>query len=170
MDFDTCHDILGVVPGASLRQIHAAYKQLALKHHPDRAPDDPEAHEVFIRVTEAYSILKNAFYEGRTQRARPRRLTRCDRCHAYNDVHKGLDGGRYCVDCLLNRRRRFLPLPSIEVIRCLGVFALDSAAVLLLIRACLTGQRSLFISAGAAAIAGIGLMAYHVWSADEIKK
>lgn len=169
MDYDTCFETLGVEQGATLRQIHSAYKRLALKHHPDRAPDDPDSHEVFIRVTEAYSILKNAYYtaKGVPQRARMRK---CHRCGALGDLLRGLDGGRYCPDCLLGKRRKMLPMPSMETIRCIGVFALQATALGLVVRASIFGGRGLFLLAGALCVAGMGLLAYHVWSADVIEK
>lgn len=169
MDYDTCFETLGVESGASLRQIHSAYKQLALKHHPDRAPDDPESHEVFIRVTEAYSILKNAYFtaKGVPQRAR---MKKCHRCGTYGTLLDGLDRKQYCPDCLLGRRRKLLPMPLMETIRCIGVFVLLATAVGLIVRASIVGPRGLFLVAGALCIAGLGLLAYHVWSADVIKK
>ena len=36
-----------------------SYKQLALKIHPDKNKDDPEAAEKFNKLTEAYKILTN---------------------------------------------------------------------------------------------------------------
>lgn len=50
------HDLLGVSDTADLAAIKRAYRQKALSLHPDRNPS-PEAHELFIRVTEAYERL-----------------------------------------------------------------------------------------------------------------
>jgi DnaJ domain len=170
VDYEQCHEILGVEPGASLRQVHAAYKKLALKHHPDRAPDDPASHDVFIRVTEAYSILKNAHHQAKGSPIRITRFKRCPRCGQNGLLVKGLDGGIYCVECLLGRRRKYLPLPVLEVIRCIGVIGLEALAVYLVVQACITGERSLFFAAGASCLIGFGLMAINVWSADVIKR
>ena len=170
MDYETCYEILGIAPGATLRQIHAAYKRLALRHHPDRAPDDPRSHRVFIRVTEAYSILKNAHRMGRSSSRTIQRSRTCPRCGRFEELFKSLDGGRYCGEFLLGRRRKFLPLPIMEVIRCIGVITLQAGALGFLVTACIGGDRLFFGAAAAACIAAMGLMAYHVWSADVIER
>ncbi|MCX6576629.1 MAG: molecular chaperone DnaJ, partial [Candidatus Aminicenantes bacterium] len=51
------YDILGVSRGASAEEIKKAYRQLALKHHPDRNQGDKEAEEKFKEGAEAYSVL-----------------------------------------------------------------------------------------------------------------
>lgn len=51
------HQILGVTPGASLAELQAAYRALALAHHPDRRPGDAEAARRFQAITEAYAQL-----------------------------------------------------------------------------------------------------------------
>jgi DnaJ-class molecular chaperone len=47
---------LGISPTASKDEIKKAYRQLALKFHPDRNKS-PDAHEKFIEINEAYLIL-----------------------------------------------------------------------------------------------------------------
>lgn len=51
------YDVLGVERGASKEQIKKAYRQLAIKHHPDRNPGDKQAEEHFKEATEAYEVL-----------------------------------------------------------------------------------------------------------------
>lgn len=53
------YDILGVSKNASQSEIKSSYRKLALKHHPDRNPNDPTAEERFKEVTEAYGILSD---------------------------------------------------------------------------------------------------------------
>lgn len=50
---------LGVSPKASLQEVKAAYKKLALQYHPDRNPDDPSAEEKFKAVSAAYHVIGN---------------------------------------------------------------------------------------------------------------
>lgn len=49
---------LGVPYKASQNEVVAAYKKLAKKYHPDKNPS-ASAHERFIAIHEAYSILKD---------------------------------------------------------------------------------------------------------------
>jgi len=51
------YEVLGVAREASLADIKKAYRQLALKHHPDRNPGDKQAEERFKEAAEAYAIL-----------------------------------------------------------------------------------------------------------------
>ncbi|GAX22219.1 DnaJ homolog subfamily B member 6 [Fistulifera solaris] len=58
---DDYYDILGVSKKANAKDIKAAYRKLALKYHPDKVPDDEKekAEEIFVKVSEAYSILSD---------------------------------------------------------------------------------------------------------------
>jgi molecular chaperone DnaJ len=53
------YEVLGVSRTASGDEIRKAYKQAALKYHPDRNPDDKEAEGKFKEATEAYSVLSD---------------------------------------------------------------------------------------------------------------
>ena len=54
------YQVLGVARDAAPEQIKKAYRQLALKHHPDRNPGSKEAEEKFKEAAEAYSVLADA--------------------------------------------------------------------------------------------------------------
>lgn len=51
------YEVLGVQRNASKDEIKKAYRQLAIKYHPDKNPGSREAEEKFKEATEAYEIL-----------------------------------------------------------------------------------------------------------------
>jgi molecular chaperone DnaJ len=53
------YEILGLNRDVSQEQIKKAYRQLAIKYHPDKNPDNLEAEEKFKEATEAYQVLSN---------------------------------------------------------------------------------------------------------------
>jgi molecular chaperone DnaJ len=54
------YSVLGVNRDASEDDIKKAYRKLAMKHHPDRNPDDKAAEEKFKEAKEAYEVLTDA--------------------------------------------------------------------------------------------------------------
>src|SRR6266446_743337 len=54
------YEVLGVNRDADEEVIKKAYRRLAMKHHPDRNPDNPKAEELFKEAKEAYEILTDA--------------------------------------------------------------------------------------------------------------
>src|SRR5687768_7185080 len=62
------YEVLGVQREASPEELKRAYKQLAVKLHPDRNPGDQEAEEKFKEATEAYSVLADAEKRARYDR------------------------------------------------------------------------------------------------------
>jgi molecular chaperone DnaJ len=53
------YEILGVDRQATQEDIKKAYRRLALKHHPDRNPEDKASEARFKEATEAYEVLKD---------------------------------------------------------------------------------------------------------------
>ncbi|ADW18122.1 chaperone protein DnaJ [Desulfobulbus propionicus DSM 2032] len=53
------YEILGVGKDASAEAIKKAYRKLAMKYHPDRNQDNPEAEERFKEAAEAYEVLSD---------------------------------------------------------------------------------------------------------------
>lgn len=57
--------IIGVKKSASEAEVKSAYKKLALRTHPDKNPNDPDASKNFLRVSEAYKRIvdPSSFHE-----------------------------------------------------------------------------------------------------------
>jgi len=53
------YEVLGVAKNATDAELKKAYRRLAMKHHPDRNPDDKQAEEQFKEAKEAYDILSD---------------------------------------------------------------------------------------------------------------
>ena len=54
------YKILGVSKDTDAKEIKKAYRRVAMKYHPDRNPDDPNADDKFKEASEAYEVLSDA--------------------------------------------------------------------------------------------------------------
>src|SRR5690606_13375857 len=53
------YEVLGVQRSADPDELKKAYRRLAMKYHPDRNPNDPDAEAKFKEAKEAYEILSD---------------------------------------------------------------------------------------------------------------
>ncbi len=91
------YEILGVKKNSPLDEIKKAYRECALKYHPDRVPHEQkkEAEEKFKEISEAYAVLsdaqKRALYDQYGHSG-------IDQKYAYEDIFKGADFGSVFKD------------------------------------------------------------------------
>jgi len=84
------YEILGVQKSASIEEIKKAYRELALRFHPDRVPQEQKkaAEEKFKEMSEAYAVLsdtqKRSLYDQYGHSG-------IDQKYAQEDIFKGAD-------------------------------------------------------------------------------
>lgn len=54
------YEVLNVTRTATEVEIKRAYRSLAVKYHPDKNPDDPQAEDKFKEAAEAYAVLSDS--------------------------------------------------------------------------------------------------------------
>jgi molecular chaperone DnaJ len=62
------YEVLGVARDVDAATLKRAYRELALRYHPDQNPDNPEAETHFKEVSEAYTVLSDPESRARYDR------------------------------------------------------------------------------------------------------
>jgi len=61
------YETLGVAPDATVHEIRSAYRQLALRYHPDKNPGDDG--QMFVAVAQAFEVLSDSARRARYDRS-----------------------------------------------------------------------------------------------------
>ena len=99
------YEILQVVRTASDAELKAAYRKLAMQHHPDRNPGDSECEHKFKELNEAYDVLKDGdkraaydrFGHAAFEQGGGAHGFGADFAHTFSDIFEdlfGMGGGR----------------------------------------------------------------------------
>ncbi|MFC1624621.1 molecular chaperone DnaJ [Candidatus Omnitrophota bacterium] len=91
------YEILGVQKGASLDNIKKAYRNLALKYHPDRVSSDKkkESEEKFKEISEAYAVLSDPQKRSQYDQFGHAGI---DSHYSHEDIFRGADFGSIFED------------------------------------------------------------------------
>ncbi len=127
-----CFRVLGLSATASRLDIKRAYRRLALELHPDRNRGDDATRRRFVEVSAAYRTLMRAV-RGRERNCQ---IGICRQCGQFVEVFRTIEGYVYCERCILRPQgTRFLPLPRIVIVKCVGGIVLNAVAAACLLRA-----------------------------------
>lgn len=92
------YEVLGVDKSANEQEIKKAYRKLAMKYHPDRNPDDPQAEEKFKEASLAYEVLgdaqKRSAYDRMGHAAFEQGMGNGGFSGGFGDIFNDLFGGR----------------------------------------------------------------------------
>mmetsp|Transcript_13951 Transcript_13951/g.23051 ORF Transcript_13951/g.23051 Transcript_13951/m.23051 type:complete len:815 (+) Transcript_13951:91-2535(+) len=86
------YKILGVDRSASTKEIQTAFRKLAMKWHPDKNPNNPDAQAKFVLINEAYETLsdpgkRKLFDEYGTANEKEVAMQQQHRAHAHYQQH-----------------------------------------------------------------------------------
>lgn len=103
------YELLGIENFSDPRAVREAYRSLALRHHPDRAPECSQSAGKFILGAKAYGILNDPEEKERYDRRLKARLKKAgafENREYRNQLRRGTGGGfsqRFAVDPEYNR-------------------------------------------------------------------
>lgn len=105
------YEVLGVESGATGAEVKRAYRNLALKYHPDRNPDRREwAEERFKEISEAYGVLidpaKRQQYDGVRRSGFGREAFRRDGGYDVDGIFRDIFSNPYARDVFRDLRRQ----------------------------------------------------------------
>ena len=83
------YEVLGVPKSASMDEIKKAYRKLALKHHPDKNPDNESSAEIFKEIAEAYSVIGDTVNREKYDNGSYHINSNFERANMYNDFFDG---------------------------------------------------------------------------------
>ena len=166
MKFAKCYEVLGLPPGSGLRQIHRAFKRLAMQYHPDRNAGDSTKLHRFYEITEAYGVLRAALNSSKAAH----RMGQCARCEKVAELFRGLNGERHCTSCLLPGKRRFLPLPRFITMECLSVLVFQGCSLYFIISSILLGSWPHGLAGLVLGVLSMVAMVVNVLEADVIEQ
>jgi hypothetical protein len=166
LKFAKCYEVLGLPPGAGLKQIHRAFKRLAMQYHPDRNAGDSTKLQRFYEITEAYGVLRATLGSSKATH----RMGQCHRCEKAAELFRGLNGQRYCTACLLPGRRKFLPLPKFITMECLSVLVFQGCAIYFILASISLGSWPHGLAGLVLGILSMVAMVFNVFEADVIEQ
>ena len=95
MENNDFYKILEIDPGVELKDIKVAYRNLALKYHPDRNQNDADAAEKMKAINEAYAVLSDPEKRRRYDQLRTQfgssAYQRFKQSHTEQDIFSGSD-------------------------------------------------------------------------------
>ncbi|MCD6382913.1 MAG: DnaJ domain-containing protein [Thermoplasmata archaeon] len=91
----TYYEVLGVSEKATIDEIKRAYRELAMKYHPDKNPEDKTANERFREIKQAYDVLSNPSRRQKYDNyLRMKREGRLPNQQTYQSVASATNGGQ----------------------------------------------------------------------------